>query len=268
MTDTTGVYGGPWQDFVARRDALAKAVRASGDRTGADAIKALRKPSRTAWALNAAADSESYRSLIEGVAATYAAHSKGGDVRGAMTRLRDAIRAFASDAADISAQQGHVLDQSVVVNAVYAVLGDNAALELLARGQLADVPEGGGLDILASMTAAPMLTVSSARHEPASATPQERRTDAGLLAKRRKALARAEAELSDLRATMDEALRALNKAHAEVDRAQRRADEAMTALVDAQAHRDATARAADAAKSRISDAEEEIAQLRSEAGSE
>ncbi len=46
------VYLGDFEGFVARRDALAKQLRADGDGDAADAVKALKKPSRTAWAVN------------------------------------------------------------------------------------------------------------------------------------------------------------------------------------------------------------------------
>lgn len=46
------VYLGDFEGFVTRRDALAKQLRADGDGDAADAVKALKKPSRTAWAVN------------------------------------------------------------------------------------------------------------------------------------------------------------------------------------------------------------------------
>ena len=46
------VYLGDFEGFVARRDALAKQLRADGDGAAAGAVKALKKPSRTAWAVN------------------------------------------------------------------------------------------------------------------------------------------------------------------------------------------------------------------------
>ena len=46
------LYQGPLGDFVASRNALVKALRASGDRDGANAVKGLAKPSLPAWAAN------------------------------------------------------------------------------------------------------------------------------------------------------------------------------------------------------------------------
>ena len=38
------LYGLPLEDFIAERDAFAKALRAQGRRAEADEVKALRKP--------------------------------------------------------------------------------------------------------------------------------------------------------------------------------------------------------------------------------
>lgn len=49
------LYAADPSGFVAARDALVKALRGAGDRTGADAVKALRRPSVGAWYANVAA---------------------------------------------------------------------------------------------------------------------------------------------------------------------------------------------------------------------
>ena len=46
------LYGGPPDEFIARRDARAKELRKGGDRAAADAVKKLRKPSVSAAAVN------------------------------------------------------------------------------------------------------------------------------------------------------------------------------------------------------------------------
>ena len=48
------LYQLPLEAFVAERNALATAVRKAGDRAAADRVKALAKPSATAWAVNQA----------------------------------------------------------------------------------------------------------------------------------------------------------------------------------------------------------------------
>lgn len=51
-TRVESLYRLPLDDFVAVRDALAKALRGEGDRARADQVKGLAKPSVTAWAVN------------------------------------------------------------------------------------------------------------------------------------------------------------------------------------------------------------------------
>jgi hypothetical protein len=46
------LYGLPLEQFVAERGALAKALRAEGDRAGADEVRRLPKPTIAAWAVN------------------------------------------------------------------------------------------------------------------------------------------------------------------------------------------------------------------------
>ena len=55
------LYGLPLDRFVAERDALAKQLRGDGRREEADAVKKLPKPTRAAWAVNAAVRAEPER---------------------------------------------------------------------------------------------------------------------------------------------------------------------------------------------------------------
>lgn len=47
-----GLYGGPLDDFVVRRDAAVRAAKAAGDKDLARRVGALRKPTVAAWAVN------------------------------------------------------------------------------------------------------------------------------------------------------------------------------------------------------------------------
>ena len=46
------LYAGPADEFIARRDALVKELKAAKDKDGAATVKALRKPTVAAWAVN------------------------------------------------------------------------------------------------------------------------------------------------------------------------------------------------------------------------
>ena len=50
--DADRLYGLALHEFVPERDALAKALRADGRREEAEAVRALRKPTTAAWAVN------------------------------------------------------------------------------------------------------------------------------------------------------------------------------------------------------------------------
>jgi hypothetical protein len=52
--DIDGLYGVPLDEFVAKRDQLAKRLIKEGDREAGARVKALRKPTVGAWALNQA----------------------------------------------------------------------------------------------------------------------------------------------------------------------------------------------------------------------
>jgi hypothetical protein len=50
--ETERLYALPLEDFVRERDEFAKRLRSEGDRDAAAAVKALKKPSIAAWAVN------------------------------------------------------------------------------------------------------------------------------------------------------------------------------------------------------------------------
>jgi hypothetical protein len=56
--EVSRLYSLPLAEFTAERDALAKRLRAEGDREGASEIKGLKKPSVPAWAINQAVRSD------------------------------------------------------------------------------------------------------------------------------------------------------------------------------------------------------------------
>jgi hypothetical protein len=127
------LYGNAPSTFVASRDALVKELRASGAKDEAAAVKQLRRHSPAQWALNrvaslapdvvaafsaAAADlRDAHAAAIEGRA--------GGDVRGAMTRLREQANAVVARAGSI--------DASVAAADVGALLTEIAADESATR---------------------------------------------------------------------------------------------------------------------------------------
>src|SRR3954471_21962939 len=93
--DADELYGLPLEQFVPERDALAKRLRAEKRRAEADEIKALRKPSVAAWAVNQAVRSQprAARALWEAGDALIAAQEDLLAGRGDAAALRAAAEA-------------------------------------------------------------------------------------------------------------------------------------------------------------------------------
>ena len=100
------LYGADLEDFVGARDALAKQLRADGDRDGAAAVKKLVKPTRAAWAVNRLVRErpEEVRALVEAGEALAGAQEQlleGADaavLRGAAEAARALVDALAAQA--------------------------------------------------------------------------------------------------------------------------------------------------------------------------
>ncbi len=135
------LYQEPLDAFTAKRNALAAELRKAGDRATSDLVKALAKPSVTAWAVNQVwwTNRDVFQAMLEAGARLKEAHlawSSGGstDVRAAAEERRQAVRA--------------------VVDAALAALGDpktvapdmqyriSGTVEALASGATGDATPG------------------------------------------------------------------------------------------------------------------------------
>jgi hypothetical protein len=258
MDAAAALYRGSLEDFVRRRDVLAKDVRAGGNRAEADRIKSLRKPSRTAWALNLAATGRALHDLVSAVEATVAAQSTGGDVRSAMATLREAVRGFAADAADAGAAHGGKVDSNALSAALLAVLSDTDAFEQLQHGCLCEIPDAGGLDFLARLPAAPVLQLHRAAPVAADSAVQGGQEEG-----KRAAIERAEQRVAECRRQAAESLRELNRAETDLDAADRRLKEAQNAVTVATTKRDAARLKAEEASALTREAEDQLEEANS-----
>jgi hypothetical protein len=256
-TALVAVYRGPLDEFISRRDALAKQLRADKRREDADRIKALRKPSRTAWVLDNIVH-EDPTVLDQLAAAINAAQTvqSGPDLRTALETVRAAVRAVAASGARVAIRAGQPMEANVLVNAVQAVIGDRRAFSDLRAGRLIDVPDGGGLDILTAIPtiAASPPSIAPPAPKPAkakpSAEPATQEDDLAIAA--RAHLSRAETALADARGLVERAEQSVRENHAKLDAAER-------ALL--QAEGEAHARRADGERARL-DAEAAATRLR------
>src|SRR5215213_5725451 len=107
------LYGLPLDEFVKERDALAKRLRGE-DREAAAAVKALRKPTVGAWALNQAirrrrAETDELLETADALRDAYRDMLSGGDpaaVRAATERERELSATLADCAEAIATETG------------------------------------------------------------------------------------------------------------------------------------------------------------------
>ena len=156
------LYGLPLEEFTPARDALAKELKAAGRKDEAGEVKALRKPSVAAWALNRTA-----RDHPDAVAAL---RSAGAGVREAQEaalsgdagRLREASRALsdeidrvaglAAGALESAGRPASTAQQEKLAATLRTAAVDDAAGEALARGVLVDELGATGFSLLGSLS--------------------------------------------------------------------------------------------------------------------
>lgn len=246
------LYAEALDQFVTRRDAIVRELRADGKRAEATAVKALRKPSRMAWALDAAfhADPGHVERVAAAVNQVVEAQDGRGEMRDATRALRDAVQALARVAAGAAADAGHPVDRANLVPAMLAVVGDPTAFGELRRGQLADIPVGGDLDVLTNPP--PLLDVGPSaaaqpEPEPEVAAPVDlaaRRRALAAVADAESAAAQAHADQATADRAVDDAKAAFEAADAALRQAEIDARDARTALNKAQSSARSAAQAA------------------------
>ena len=276
-TAVVAVYRGPLEEFISRRDALAKELRAAKRREDADRVKALRKPSRTAWVLDNIVHEDPLvlDQLTAAIGAAQTVHS-GADLRAALDNVRTAIRDVAAAGARVAIRAGQPIDASTLVTAVHAVIGETSAFNDLRAGRLVEVPAGGGLDILSAITisvpsppsvapsqpiAAPIPAPPNAAPSAESARQAEQRAERAIAAARGD-LQRAEASLATAREQSERAAQSVRETQATLDAAEQALSHAQS---EAQARRidvDRARRDAETAATQVREAERAVAAAR------
>jgi hypothetical protein len=213
-------------DFIAARTALAKALKAEGDKDIAAVVGKLRKPSPVAWALNQIARSqpdlveealEATRSLRDASDAAV-----GGDAsrfRDAAAAERAATRALADEAGDLLGPRGVDLRLQLEGTVRAAGLDDEVAEELRA-GCLSTHHDASGFGFSAATPTPSLRLVGS-----------DRQAEDKAKARRKVEELEARAVELDVAATAAEASAAASVAAAE--QARRRAEVAASAAADA-----------------------------------
>ncbi len=139
IVDIDELYGLPLDRFIPERTALAKQLRAAGDRDQATVVAALKKPSAAAWAVNqlVRTQGQALAELFDAGDALRAAQSDvlagrgdSADLRAAVEREREAVAALVDAGRGLLSSEGDGLSATVlerVADSLHAAaLGDEA----------------------------------------------------------------------------------------------------------------------------------------------
>lgn len=255
-----GIHVGRLEDFVARRDELARSLRAAGRREDARTVKAIRKPRRLAWALDVVSFEEPAKvdDVANAVAATMKAQSGDGDLRASLASLRDSVHDLAVTAVRLGESRDQLFDIAELASAIMAVIGSRDAFESLRESRLVDIPEGGGLDLLTGPGTGEVPT------GPASPPPAEDRTEPDAAAL--EAVRRAERIAEKARQQLETAERELEQAAAVATEAEHRLEQARTEAEAARTAVTGARTALDEARERAREADDDLARAREAAG--
>ena len=138
------LYGLPLAEFTPERNALAAELRAEGDRDAAASVKALRKPTAAAWAINqlVRAEPDLVEALLGAGGELRQAHRQAASGKGA-EQLRAAAEAERSAVEQLLARAREVLGEvpgpalvDAIRNTLHAASSDDEARERIASGTL------------------------------------------------------------------------------------------------------------------------------------
>jgi len=152
------LYSAPLDEFIARRTALAKELKAEGRADEAAEVGGARKPSVPLWTVNQLArrNKPAVKTVVEASDALRKALGKGDhdafsaaqkEQTDALKKLRDAARSLLGKATD------SVLER--VVSAFRTASVDDDLRDALLAGRLTEEPEASGFDALAGLSFAP-----------------------------------------------------------------------------------------------------------------
>ena len=215
------LYGVPVEQFMGKRDELAKALKAAGDKDGAAEVKKAGKPTLAAHALNMLA--REARAELEELFAASAALASGKDFKASLERQRAALEAVRRKASG---------DDAAAI--VQVVQGAAAVPELAAavlQGRFAKLPEVPVGFFGAAPEGAPPVVVpvpapkKSAPPPPPPKLAEPPKVDKALereLKAAEKELARAQEDVEALEKELVEARRAVHEATDKVEKLKKR----------------------------------------------
>ncbi len=158
--DVDRLYSLPLAEFTPERDELAKRLRKEGDADAAAAVKALKKPSVAAWAVNQVQRDrpDEVRELIDVTEELHLVYKKLSSA-GARERLEEAaemqrklINSLVRCASQLLEAGGHAASDATlqkVADTLRAAALDDSVREQLARGRVVKEQRAAGLGPLA-----------------------------------------------------------------------------------------------------------------------
>ena len=169
------LYAGPAETFIAERDALVKELKAAKDKDGAAAVKALRKPTAAAWAVNQLAHSarRDVAKLLDVGESLRDAHEALADGRGdagirTATTKRRKLVADLTDRAVALLGPGGEAQREAISNTLDAAVADPDAGISVQEGRLTKelaAPSGFGAGLVFATPPAPPRESASRREE-------------------------------------------------------------------------------------------------------
>ena len=249
------LYGLPLDEFTPARDALAKELRSGGDRDGAGWVKALRKPSATAWLVNQLARSQrkdaerlikAGEQLQGAQERVLAGTSSSGELAKAGVEQSEAIRDLMSKAPGMLDRNGHAPSDATLEKAeqtLRAAVLDEQAREEFAAGRVTREHRAAGFGMLDVGDAAVATATATAAPKPGGkrtkAAPdkpaQEKQRRAEDRARAKQELKEARAAQASRRRAVTEAKSGVSQARRDAERADRKLRQAEEALEKAEA---------------------------------
>ncbi|MCW2623274.1 MAG: hypothetical protein JWL64_2876 [Frankiales bacterium] len=276
----SALYGLPPERFTAVRDAQVRAARAAGDRDLAKALAVLRRPTVSAYAVNALVRDDA--GLLDQLSALGAAlgaaqrAGRGADLQALGAQRRALVEAVADRAGVAAGRELTPAVRAEVTATLEAALADPASAAAVRSGRLVrslSFAGFGGVDLEGAVADVPVSAVGTRPRaggqqrasavgtgQPGTATdPERQRRAADAEAERRATLGAAEARSQQAHGALDDAVRRLDAAREAVAASVRSCAEAAERLVAAERAREQALRyqaeAAAAAREAESDLE-------------
>ena len=233
---TDELYAGAPETFVARRAELVHRARAGRDRPLAQALGALRRPTRTAWLVNllsrrAAAEVAALLDLADALR-TAQADRDGARLRDLSAQRRRGIDTLTRRAVELGREYRYTPTETTlgeVAATLQAALADSEVALQVRRGRLATAAVYGGFGTPSTAETEGDLMAALAASIPASGTAPANGEDAQRAERRERERRRREAlarQRDEARAAFeqarDEAERATGSAAAQAERVERR----------------------------------------------